>query len=219
MVLRKSSGTLAAVAALAGQAHGELAGEGLQRLAQHHHLLAGGVHEVDVLGQRLAQRAGHGLHTPVGHEAPADLGLDLLLQLLDAGLELVALEALLELGERLGALLAGLLHELLEQVVEIEVPQRAVQVVGAADRAARLHAGEALHRLAGDGAHHAGVALLQRLHQHLGDLLGRHGVHGATATRLVAVLALVALELVHELVDRLGQLAVRVELVLADPGS
>jgi hypothetical protein len=98
------------------------------------------VHEVDVLGQRLAQRLGHGLDAPVGHQAAADLGLDLLLQLVDAGLVLVALEALLERGERLGRLLAGLLHEPLEHAVEVEVPQRAVQVVGAADRPARLHA-------------------------------------------------------------------------------
>ena len=70
-------------------------------LRSDRHLLAGGVHEVDVLGQRLAQRAGHRLDAPVGHEGPADLGLDLLLQLLDAGLVLVLLEALLERGERL----------------------------------------------------------------------------------------------------------------------
>jgi hypothetical protein len=71
---------LAAVAPLAGQAHRELAGERVDRLAQRRHLLAAGVHEVDVLGQRLAQRAGHGLDAAVGHQAAADLGLDLLAQ-------------------------------------------------------------------------------------------------------------------------------------------
>src|SRR4030095_7598509 len=45
------------------------------------------------------------------------------------GLVLVALEALLEGREGLGRLLAGLLHELVEHAVEVEVPQRAVQVV------------------------------------------------------------------------------------------
>jgi hypothetical protein len=86
---------LAAVAALAGQAHGQLAGERVDRLAQRRHLLAGGVHEVDVLGQRLAQRLGHGLDAPVGDQAAADLGLDLLLQLVDAGSN-SSFEALLE---------------------------------------------------------------------------------------------------------------------------
>jgi hypothetical protein len=101
---------LAPVAALAGQAHGQLAGQRVDGLAQRRHLLAAGVHEVDVLGQRLAQRAGHGLDAPVGHEAPADLGLDLLAELLDAGLVLVALQPLLQ---RVSSprLLAGLLHE------------------------------------------------------------------------------------------------------------
>ena len=39
-----------------------------------------------------------------------------------------------------GGLLARLLHQPLEHAVEVEVPQRAVQVVGAADGPARLHA-------------------------------------------------------------------------------
>jgi hypothetical protein len=87
---------LATVAALAGQAHGQLPGERLQRLLEVRHLLAAGVHEVDVLGQRLAQRAGHGVDAAVGHEAAADLRLDLLLDVGGADLGLVALEALLE---------------------------------------------------------------------------------------------------------------------------
>ena len=69
---------LATVAALAGQPHRQPAGERLQRLAQRDHLLAAGVHEVDVLGQRLAQRLGHGLDATVGHQPSTDLGLDLL---------------------------------------------------------------------------------------------------------------------------------------------
>jgi hypothetical protein len=75
------------------------------------HLLAAGVHEVDVLGQRLAQRLGHRLDAAVGHEPAADLGLDLLLQLLDAVLVLVALEPLLERVSSSGGLLAGCLHQ------------------------------------------------------------------------------------------------------------
>ena len=57
-----------------------------------------------------------------------------------------------------GDSLAGLLHQLLEHAVEVEVPQRAVEVVGAADRAARLHAGEAADGLAGHGPHQRLVA-------------------------------------------------------------
>ena len=35
------------------------------------------MHEVDVFGKRLAQRLGHGLHAPIGHEASPDLSLNL----------------------------------------------------------------------------------------------------------------------------------------------
>ena len=87
---------LAPVAALAGEAGGELAGQRVQRLAQQLHLVAAGMHELDVFGQRLAQRLGHRLGTAVGDEPAADLRLDLGLELLDATLELLALEALLE---------------------------------------------------------------------------------------------------------------------------
>ena len=184
---------LAAVAALAGQAHGELAGERVDRLAEVGHLLPRGVHEVDVLGQRLAQRLGHGLDAPVGHQPAADLGLDLLLELVDPVLVLVVLEALLERAQRLGRVLPGLLHELLEHAVEIEVPQRAVQVVRAADGPARLHAGEALDGLAGQRPQHGVVALEQRLVEHRGELLGRQRIAPAAAGALLALgLVLVA---------------------------
>jgi hypothetical protein len=134
------------------------------------------VHEVDVLGQRLAQRLGHRLDAPVGHEPAADLGLDLLLELLDAGLELVVLESLLQRAERSRGILAGGLHEALEHGVGVDVPQRAVQVVGAPHRPARLHA-----RVAGDGLprqrpHQGVVALEQGPVEHLGELLLGHGV-------------------------------------------
>ena len=51
----------AAVPALAGQAHGQLARERVQGPAQGGQLLPGGVHDVDVLGQGLSDRAGQGL--------------------------------------------------------------------------------------------------------------------------------------------------------------
>ena len=91
--------SLAAVAPLAGQADRQLAGQGGDGLAQGGQLLPAGVHEVDVLGQRLAQRLGHRLGAPVGDQAAADLGLDLPAQGVQAGLVLLAGQPLLQVGE------------------------------------------------------------------------------------------------------------------------
>jgi uncharacterized protein with von Willebrand factor type A (vWA) domain len=57
------------------------------------------VHELDIFGERLAERLRHRLDAAVGDEPTADLGFDLLFELLDAVLELVLLEALLEVAE------------------------------------------------------------------------------------------------------------------------
>ncbi len=84
------------VAALAGQARLQLSREGMDRPAHLDELLPGGVHEVDVLGERLAEGAGERLDAAVGDEAPADLRLDLLAELLDPRLVLVGQEPLLE---------------------------------------------------------------------------------------------------------------------------
>ena len=59
------------------------------------------------------------------------------------------LEPLLERRQLAADLLAGGLHQLLEHAVEVEVPQRPVQVVRAADGPARLHAGVAAARPGG----------------------------------------------------------------------
>ena len=193
-------GALAPVTALAGQPHGQLPGEGVDGLAQRGHLLAGGVHEVDVLRQGLAQGAGHGLDPPVGHQCPTDLALDLLLELVDAALVLVLLQALLERGERLGRLVPRLVHELVEHRVEVEVPQGAVEVVGAPDRAARLHPCVAAHRLAGHRPHQRLITALERLEEHLGDLLGRHVLAAArTGAGTVALHLLLLLQLLQQL--------------------
>ena len=151
-------------------------------------------------GSGLRKRLGHRLHATVGDQSTTDLGLDLLLELLDAVLELVALESFLEVGQLAAGVLRRLLHQLLEHAVEIEVAQRAIEVVRPADGAPRLHAGEALHRLLGEGAHHRLVAVEQRLHEHLGDLLGRQRVHRAGGTAAVALLLL--LHLAPHLVER-----------------
>src|SRR5207253_942490 len=88
--------TFAAVTTLARQAHRELARERSDRLAKVVEFVLRRVHEVDVFGKRLAQRARHRFGTAVGDEATTDLGLDLLTQLLDARLVLVVHEALFE---------------------------------------------------------------------------------------------------------------------------
>ncbi len=60
------------------------------------------MHEVDVLGQRLAQRAGHRVDAAVLHEPAANLGLHEITQLAQPRLELLALQAVGELrGETL----------------------------------------------------------------------------------------------------------------------
>src|SRR5262245_57097226 len=91
--------SLTPVPPLARQPRGELSRQRVQRLAQELHLVAAGMHELDVLGQRLAQRLRHRLGTAVGDEATPDLGLDLGLELVDAVLELLALEPFLERRE------------------------------------------------------------------------------------------------------------------------
>ena len=74
----------------------ERARQRVDRLLELLHLLARRVHEVDVFGQRLAQRARHRLDAAVGHEPPPDLGLDHLLQDLEAAFVLLVREALVE---------------------------------------------------------------------------------------------------------------------------
>ena len=91
-------GPLSAVTTLSGEAYGQLPGQRVDGLLQVSHLLAGGVHEIDILGQRLSKRPRHCLHAAVGHQAAPDLGFDLLLELFYAVAELVSFEALLERG-------------------------------------------------------------------------------------------------------------------------
>ena len=74
----------------------ERARQRVDRLLQLLHLLARRVHEVDVFGQRLAQRARHRLDAAVGDEPAADLGLDHLLQDLEPAVEVFAREPLVE---------------------------------------------------------------------------------------------------------------------------
>jgi uncharacterized protein with von Willebrand factor type A (vWA) domain len=54
------------------------------------------VHEVDVLGQRLAQRARHRLDAAIGNQPAPDLGFDHLLQDLQPAVEVFAQQALVE---------------------------------------------------------------------------------------------------------------------------
>ena len=109
--------------------------ERVDRLLELLHLLARRVHEVDVFGKRLAQRARHRLDAAVGDQTPPDLGLDHLLQDLQPAFVLFLREPLVEgaLADRV--VLLGLRHHLRDETFGIELPQRAVQVVRAAHRA------------------------------------------------------------------------------------
>ena len=161
------------------------------------------MHEVDVLGQRFAQGTGERLDAAVGDEAAPDLRLDLPAQLVDPRLVLVLQEALLERRQspcgpaaqdrpvRHLAVAGGvstvesgcgrLAGEAGEHGVEVEVPQGPVEVVGAADGTARLHAGVATDGKAGDCRQHRLVAVSQGLVEHGGDLLRRDELAGAGA--------------------------------------
>ena len=95
------------MAAFTGQTHRQFAGQRINGLAQRHHLLTRGMHEVDIFGQRFSQRAGHGLGTTIGHQPAPDLRLYFLAHLRDPTLELVTLEAFLETRELSPGLLLG----------------------------------------------------------------------------------------------------------------
>ena len=121
----------------------ERARQRVDRPLEREHLLARRVHEVDVLGQRLAQRARHRLDATVGDEPAPDLRLDQLAQLAQPRVELLAGEPLVELAVAdVAPLAAASPISRAREVVEVELPQRPVQVVRAADGPARLHARE-----------------------------------------------------------------------------
>ena len=140
-------GSTAKVPALAGEAGGQLAGQGLDRLAHRHELLARGVHEVDIFGQRLANAAGESLRPAVGNETAPYLGLDLLLQLLDAAAVLVLQQPLLQPRQLAGPAPAE--HVAARRLVAGAVHAGAVL---AGRRGPRRRAGRARRRDRGSGA-------------------------------------------------------------------
>src|SRR5207244_69832 len=79
-------------------------------------------------------------------------------------------EALLQLVGEPAALGGDLLHEPVEEAVEVEGPQRPIQVVGAAHRPARLHPGVAGDGGGGEAAQ--GVGVEDGPHEHGGQCLG-----------------------------------------------
>ncbi len=141
-----------APAAPAREAHGELAAQGAQRALELGHLVAVGVHDVEVLGQGAAHRARQRLGAAVLDQALADHALDLALEGLDPRVGLVAREARVELVAG-GVRAHGQAHL---EGLEVEAAQGPVEVVGAADGPARLHPGEARHRLARRAAQRRG---------------------------------------------------------------
>ena len=201
----------AQVTTLPGEAGGQLAGEGLDGLAHRLDLVARGVHELDVLRQRLAHAQRECLGSSVSDQPAADLGLDLLLQLFDAGPVLILEQSLLQRGQPTcpstsqhqsarglalcrGVVRAGpvacqrarLVHQPGEHAVEVEVPKSPVEVVRATDRAPHLDRRITRHREACDGAEQQLVTVPQRSEQHRRDLLGRDRLQGSGARRCSA---------------------------------
>ena len=78
------------------------------------------------------------------------------------------------------ALLAGAAHHAGAEVVEVELAQRPVEVVRAADRPARLHARELGDGHRGEPAQLVAVHAHQRVEEHLGELLARELPAAAT---------------------------------------
>ena len=167
---------------------GQRARQRVDRALQLLHLLARRVHEVDVFGQRLAQRARHRLDAAVGDEPAPDLGLDQLLEHLEPALEVLVREALVERAFADLLVLLGLLHHLADETFGVELPQRAVQVVRTADRAARLHPREARDRGRREQAQLLAVHVHQRVEEHLRELLVRDLAHRAGAFHRLAQL-------------------------------
>ena len=153
-------------------------------MLEREHLVARRVHELDVFGQRLAQRARHRLHAAVGDEPATDLLLDQLAQLLQPGVDFLAREALVERRLRRLALVARHAHHPHGEIVEVEHPQRAVEVVGAADGTTRLHPRVLLHREGGEAAQLVAVHVHQRGEEHRRQLLARDAGTGAVAAAL-----------------------------------
>ncbi len=145
------------------------------------------------------------LGSPVGDEAAADLGLDLGLQLLDAGVVLIFQQALLEGGELAGpsppqdrsagvfvVQLAARTSTRLgdepgERALQVEMTKRPVKVISPPDRAPRLHGGVTRHGEAGDGAQQQLVPVAKRAYHHGGDLFSRGRLGAAEAFRVLAV--------------------------------
>jgi len=138
------------------------------------------MHELDIFGQWLAQGLGHGFGSAVGNQASADFGFDLLFELLHAVLHFVFRQTLLEIGEGLAGLILVGLFQLAHQAVEVEIAQRAVEVIRAAHRTTRLHARKTLHGLLGQRPHHCLIAVHEGTHQHVHEFFLRERVHGST---------------------------------------
>ena len=135
----------------------------------------------------------------VGDEPAPDLGLDHLLQDLQAAFVLLAREPLVERAFADLLVLLGLLHHLGDEAFGVELPQRAVEVVRAADRTTGLHPGEARHRRARERAQLLGVHAHQRVEEHLRELFVRQLTHRAARVHLGAQLVEVGLGVGAEL--------------------
>ena len=93
----------------------------------------------------------------------------------------------------------GLLHHLADETVGVELTQRAVEVVRAADRSARLHAREARDRRRREHAHFVLVHAHERVEEHLRELLVGDLAHRAALIHRGAQLVEVCLRVGVEL--------------------
>ena len=153
----------------------ERARQRVDRPLERQHLLARRVHEVDVFGQaacatcapsprpRGRPRGGGGSPPRPARATPAAAprtpragGARQLVRRPDLALPLLPRPMSARRGRR------------------VELPQRAVEVVGAADGAPRLHAGERGHGHRREPAQLVAVHRHQRVEQHRGQLLARH---------------------------------------------
>jgi hypothetical protein len=177
--------SVAEAAATLREPRSQRARERIDRTLQGEHLLARRVHEVDILGERFAQGARHRFHAPIGDEPPPDLGLHELPQRAETFVDVGLLQPLRELvvGDLAG--FARCAHEARTEVVEVELTERPVEVVGATDGTPRLHPRERADRGGREPPQLVAVHRLERLKQHRRELFARQLAAGPAAGRVV----------------------------------
>ena len=144
------------------------------------------MHEIDVFGQRLAQGARHRLDTTISDETPTNLRFDQLTQHLHARAELLPEEPLPERVVGDIPAFARPSHQARRELVDVELPERAIQVVRAPDRTAGLHARVLRDRHRREVPQRVPVHAQQCLEEHLRELFTRELAASTRAARVLA---------------------------------